>query len=94
LGGVLALFAAIIILFIPPLTRTINKRRLSFYPLNQFIFWLLVASWAILTWIGGRPVEDPFIIIGQAFTSLYFAYFIINPLISKSWDSSIVNILK
>ena len=89
LGGVLALFAAIVILFIPPLTNVINKRSLSFYPLNKTIFWGLVASWAILTWIGGRPVEDPFIIIGQVFTSLYFIYFISNPAISKFWDVSI-----
>ncbi|WP_370459238.1 hypothetical protein [Erythrobacter sp. SN021] len=38
LGGVLALFAAILILFIPPLTHVINKRRLTFYPLNQLMF--------------------------------------------------------
>jgi ubiquinol-cytochrome c reductase cytochrome b subunit len=85
LGGVMALFAAIIILFMPPITHFINKRSLSFYPINKFIFWLLVASGLILTWIGGRPVEDPFIIIGQLFTSLYYAFFIINPLLSKYW---------
>lgn len=89
LGGVLALFAAILILFIPPLTHSINKRSLSFYPINQILFWVLIASWLILTWIGGRPVEDPFIIIGQTFTSLYFIFFILNPLTRSSWDQLI-----
>nr|YP_010384449.1 cytochrome b [Amynthas seungpanensis]UGW52608.1 cytochrome b [Amynthas seungpanensis] len=87
LGGVLALFAAIVVMFIMPFTTMSNKRSLTFYPLNQMLFWVLVTSWAILTWIGGRPVEDPYITIGQTFTSLYFMYFILNPLSMNIWDS-------
>nr|BDQ44219.1 cytochrome b [Polypheretima elongata] len=87
LGGVLALFAAIVVMFIMPITTMSNKRSLSFYPLNQFLFWILVTSWAILTWIGGSPVEDPYITIGQTFTSLYFMYFILNPLSMNMWDN-------
>lgn len=86
LGGVLALFAAIVVIFIIPLTTVRNKRRLRFYPINQLLFWILTTSWAILTWIGGRPVEDPYITIGQTFTSLYFLYFILNPLSINMWD--------
>jgi len=87
LGGVLALFAALLILFILPLSTNINKQSLSFYPLTQILFWFLVASWAILTWIGGRPVEDPYILIGQSFTILYFIFYIIHPLSTIYWDS-------
>lgn len=87
LGGVVALFASILILFIIPFTNIINKRRLAFYPLNQLLFWIIISSWIILTWIGGRPVEDPYIIIGQLFTTAYFLYFILSPLLSKIWDS-------
>lgn len=87
LGGVLALFARLLILFILPITSTSNKQRLAFYPISQFIFWSLIASWLILTWIGGCPVEDPYITIGQIFTSTYFAFFIINPLLISLWDN-------
>nr|AMO27001.1 cytochrome b [Amynthas sp. 3 LZ-2016] len=87
LGGVLALFMAIMVMFIMPMTTMSNKRSLTFYPMNQFMFWILATSWAILTWIGGRPVEDPYIIIGQTFTTLYFLYFILNPLSMNMWDS-------
>nr|BDQ43842.1 cytochrome b [Amynthas micronarius]BDQ44193.1 cytochrome b [Amynthas micronarius] len=87
LGGVLALFAAIVVMFILPLTTMNNKRSLSFYPMNQFLFWVLATSWAVLTWIGGRPVEDPYITIGQTFTSLYFLYFILNPMSMSTWDN-------
>nr|BDQ43582.1 cytochrome b [Amynthas quintanus] len=87
LGGVLALFAAIVVMFIMPLTTMHNKRSLGFYPMNQLLFWVLAASWAVLTWVGGRPVEDPFIMTGQTFTSLYFLYFILNPLTMQMWDN-------
>nr|YP_009244929.1 cytochrome b [Metaphire guillelmi]AMO27053.1 cytochrome b [Metaphire guillelmi] len=86
LGGVLALFAAIVVMFIMPMTTMSSKRSLSFYPMNQLLFWVFVTSWAVLTWIGGRPVEDPYITIGQTFTSLYFMYFILNPLSMNMWD--------
>lgn len=87
LGGVIALFAALLILFILPFSSKINKRGLSFYPINQLLFWILVASWAILTWIGGRPVEDPYIIIGQTFTIIYFLFYLINPILTNYWDN-------
>lgn len=90
LGGVVALLIAILILFMPPYTHIINKLSAAFYPINQLIFWVIVASWLILTWIGGRPVEEPFVVIGQVSTLLYFIYFIINPIIAKSWDSIIL----
>jgi ubiquinol-cytochrome c reductase cytochrome b subunit len=86
LGGVLALFAALLILFILPISSKRNKQGIMFYPINQYLFWLLIISWIVLTWIGGRPVEDPFILIGQIFTILYFIFYIINPLISIIWD--------
>lgn len=87
LGGVLALAAALLILFILPLSANINKQSLAFYPVTQLLFWGLVASWAILTWIGGRPVEDPFILIGQSFTVLYFIFYILHPLSTLWWDT-------
>lgn len=86
LGGVIALFAALLILFLLPISTNNNKRGIIFYPIRQVLFWTLVTSWAILTWIGGRPVEDPFILIGQSFTVLYFIFYIINPLSTYSWD--------
>jgi len=87
LGGVLALAAALLILFILPLSSNINKQRMSFYPITQLLFWILVTSWAILTWIGGRPVEDPYILIGQSFTVIYFIFYILHPLSTWYWDN-------
>lgn len=86
LGGVMALAASLLILFILPITSNNNKQGIAFYPTNQLLFWLLVSSWLILTWIGGRPVEDPYILIGQTFTVVYFLFYILNPIITILWD--------
>nr|QNG56364.1 cytochrome b [Phalacridae gen. sp. MJ-2020] len=87
LGGVIALVLSIAILYIMPFIN--NKKYLStqFYPLNKFMFWSLLTMIILLTWIGARPVEDPYIITGQLLTIFYFFYYMINPLISKIWDN-------
>nr|QNZ88940.1 cytochrome b [Hemiclepsis yangtzenensis] len=80
LGGVIAAFSGILIMYIMPFTMSSNKRSINFYPMNKMIFWVFISSFIILTWIGGRPVEDPYIFIGQVATITYFSYFIINPM--------------
>nr|YP_514709.1 cytochrome b [Mantella madagascariensis]BAE79525.1 cytochrome b [Mantella madagascariensis] len=77
LGGVLALLTSIVILFLAPITHTAKQRSLMFRPLTKILFWAFIANAMILTWIGGQPVEDPFIFIGQLSSGLYFIIFLI-----------------
>lgn len=86
LGGVIALVISVAILIILPFTHVSQFRRLTFYPLNQIIFWLLVSILVLLTWIGARPVEDPYVLTGQILTVLYFSFFVLNPIILITWD--------
>nr|AXS65398.1 cytochrome b [Cucujoidea sp. 15 KM-2017] len=89
LGGVIALVLSIAILYIMPFIN--NKKYLSnqFYPLNKFLFWLFFINVILLTWIGARPVEDPYILIGQTLTITYFSFFPLNTLLYKWWDNII-----
>ena len=86
LGGVLALVFSIAILFVVPFIWKRNFKGFTFYPLTQIVFWCLVSSVILLTWIGARPVEDPFILVGQALTVIYFVLYLIIPVTCKIWD--------
>nr|WEL32832.1 cytochrome b [Ptygomastax nihilsulcus] len=86
LGGVIALIMSISILMIMPFYNISKFRGMSFYPINQIMFWTMVIMVILLTWIGKRPVEEPYITIGQLLTMLYFSYFIVNIHINNLWD--------
>nr|AOY39849.1 cytochrome b [Tomicus piniperda] len=86
LGGVLALVMSIAILYLVPF---LNKKKIQgtqFYPLNKIMFWSFISIFFLLTWIGARPVEYPYIEVGQMITILYFLYFFINWMVGKMWD--------
>lgn len=91
LGGVIALVISIAILLILPITGKKIFIRNQFYPINKILFWTIVRTVVLLTWIGARPVEDPYILTGQILTVTYFSYYLINPAITKIWEVIIIN---
>nr|AXS66029.1 cytochrome b [Cobelura sp. KM-2017] len=85
-GGVIALVLSIAILYTLPF---MNKKKFlstQFYPLSKILFWSLFTIVLLLTWIGARPVEDPYITLGQFLTVFYFMYYIINPAMCNLQD--------
>nr|AJD76704.1 cytochrome b [Pseudocarcharias kamoharai] len=92
LGGVLALLFSIFILMLVPLLHTSKQRSSTFRPLTQIFFWILVANTLILTWIGGQPVEQPFILIGQITSITYFSLFLIVIPLTGWWENKILNL--
>nr|YP_009045466.1 cytochrome b [Euploea core]AHA03817.1 cytochrome b [Euploea core] len=89
LGGVIALVMSILILMILPFTSNNKMQGIQFYPINQMLFWSMISIIFLLTWIGARPVEMPYIFTGQLLTVMYFSYFIMNPMLIKFWDNLI-----
>nr|YP_009471705.1 cytochrome b [Altiverruca navicula]AVI15450.1 cytochrome b [Altiverruca navicula] len=89
LGGVFALVMSIAIILLLPFSQKSNFQSLSFYPISKFLFWIYISSAVLLTWIGGMPVEDPYILIGQVLTIVYFLFFILCPPMNLIWDLSI-----
>nr|YP_010235793.1 cytochrome b [Bambusicaliscelis flavus]QTD82411.1 cytochrome b [Bambusicaliscelis flavus] len=86
LGGVLALLFSILILMTLPFSMKNKFQSNLFYPKNKILFWILINTFGLLTWIGARPVEEPFILTGQILTLVYFAMFFMLPMLSKKWD--------
>nr|AEQ28449.1 cytochrome b [Hapalopsittaca melanotis] len=91
LGGVLALAASVLILFLSPLLHKSKQRTMTFRPISQLLFWTLAANLFILTWVGSQPVEHPFITIGQLASLTYFTIILILLPITSSLENKILN---
>jgi len=77
LGGVVALFASLLILYVIGFSKAYYFKGLGHSTLTKCLFWRFSSLVLLLTWIGARPVEDPYVALGQVFTILYFCHFII-----------------
>lgn len=77
LGGVIALVLSILILAILPFVHTSKLKGLNFRPLGKIFYWIFMTNFVLLTWIGSKPVEEPFIFIGQVSSVIYFSYFLL-----------------
>ncbi len=90
LGGVVALVLSVLILasLSASKPRTIKPGRL--YPIRINYFWSLVVVVGLLTWVGARPAEEPFVFLAQVLSVIYFLYFFLAPQIRSSWDSLIL----
>jgi len=83
LGGVIALLFAIVSILVLPFINNSNIRSSMFRPIYKIGFWFFLVDCIILGWIGAKPIEDPYLIIGQIATAYYFVYLLaIIPLIN------------
>jgi ubiquinol-cytochrome c reductase cytochrome b subunit len=94
LGGVIAILASILVLLSLPFVLYPEVRSMAFRPFSKIFFWYIVCIALLLGWIGGKPVEYPFVIVGQFCSIMYFVYFlVISPIIIDLehffWDNDL-----
>jgi len=84
LGGVILMFASVLILFLLPWLDRSKVRSAKFRPIYKQVYWLLVIDVIVLGWVGANPPEGAFVVIGRIATIYYFLHFLVLlPLISR-----------
>ena len=101
LGGVLTMFGAVFVLAVVPWLDRSPIRSGRFRPIYKHLFWVLVLNCFVLGWIGAKPPEGPYLMIGRLATAYYFFHFLVLlPLLGKyeprpqlplSFDDKVVN---
>jgi len=89
LGGVVALGLAVLILLILPFTLKSKFLNMAFYPLRKLYFWRIIITVILLTWVGARPVEQPYVLVGQILRAYYFRYYVLRAYFKVFWDAMI-----
>nr|YP_009158073.1 cytochrome b [Dolicheulota formosensis]AKJ85740.1 cytochrome b [Dolicheulota formosensis] len=87
LGGVMALAASVLYLYaFPLLAYYLPKSATSFSIISQLFFWVYVVAFILLTWLGACPVEQPFVMLSQVLTFVYFLTPLFYMLSSAVWS--------
>ena len=77
LGGVLAMFGAIAVLFVLPWLDTSKVRSMRYRPVARLWFFLFVICCLALGYLGGKPAEGAYVLFAQISTLYYFAFFLV-----------------
>lgn len=86
IGGVIAMVGAILIMLLLPILDSSRIRGFRFRPIGSMVYWLFLANFFILLWIGAQPVEVPYDEIGMYATIGYFFYFVQLPILGYGED--------
>jgi ubiquinol-cytochrome c reductase cytochrome b subunit len=105
--GVVIMFSALLILFLVPVYSSIASVNIverhwylrysfsvstSFSALHIFRFWLLVATFILLGWLGGQPAEEPYVTISLYLTAFYFFNISFLDVVTTYCDAYITNL--
>ena len=75
--GVLAMFSALVILLVLPITDLGRTKGAQFRPLLKASWIIFGVNFVLLLSLGSKHVESPYIELGQLTTVYYFAHFLI-----------------
>ncbi|MGO9135517.1 MAG: cytochrome b [Methylovirgula sp.] len=77
LGGVCAMFGAIILFAFLPWLDTSKIRSAVYRPLYRIFFWVFVACCIGLGYIGAMPPEGAYVTVGRILTTYYFLHLLV-----------------
>jgi len=77
LGGVVLLFASLLILLALPWLDRSKVRSAVFRPIYKQFFWLFVIDILVLGYMGAMPAEGTYLLIARIGTAYYFLHFLI-----------------
>jgi ubiquinol-cytochrome c reductase cytochrome b/c1 subunit len=77
LGGVIAMFGSILILFALPWLDTSKVRSGNYRPLFKGFFWIFVFVCIALGYLGSKPAEGLYVVFSRILTVYYFAHFLV-----------------
>ena len=84
LGGVVALFSAVLVLVFLPWLDSCKVKSGGYRPIFKKFFWAFAANFLLLIWLGGKEPIEPYITMSRISTVYYFAYFfVVLPVLSK-----------
>ncbi len=77
LGGVMAMFGSILVLFVLPWLDTSKVRSMRYRPAAKMFFFIFIAACLVLGYLGGKPAEGSYVLYAQIATAYYFSFFLI-----------------
>jgi len=86
------MFGSILILFLLPILGRFKSKSSKFLNLIQFFFWFFIGDVLLLGWLGACVVEEPFVIISQCATIIYFSYFFLILPVLTFIEQEIINV--
>nr|CAH2593464.1 Cytochrome b oxydase [Physella acuta]CAH2593503.1 Cytochrome b oxydase [Physella acuta]CAH2594168.1 Cytochrome b oxydase [Physella acuta] len=89
LGGVIALAASIMVLYVLPMIKFEKMISTSFNLMYQVLFWLFCGNFMLLTWLGSCPIEAPYSTLAVPMTFMYFFLLFLMPFSSILWKNAL-----
>jgi ubiquinol-cytochrome c reductase cytochrome b subunit len=84
LGGVVAMFGSLLVLFLLPWLDKSETKSGFYRPIFKAVFLAFIFNFALLGYLGAKPVEGIYVILSRVSTLFYFAYFFVMlPLLGK-----------
>ncbi|MEQ1647531.1 MAG: cytochrome b N-terminal domain-containing protein [Hyphomicrobiaceae bacterium] len=77
LGGVIAMFASIVVLVFIPWLDTSRVKSAKYRPMFKYFLWAFFFTVIALGYLGGKPAEGTYVMWARIFTAYYFAFFLI-----------------